>query len=244
MKIKVISIITILLIIIAVFFTILPHIHFEKDTPCEQITSKTEKKSDIFIIDVPKICQFPLLPTGCEATAAAMVLQYYGENITHTYFAENWLKKSEDFYTLEDTLYGPDPNKVFAGNPFSKNSFGCFSGAIIEAINTNSNTFFAEGLKEKTLSEICKKYIDKKIPIIIWATMGMKPSEEGKSWCLENRETFSWIAGEHCLVLVGYDINFYYFNDPQSGSIAAYEKGVCEKRFKELNTQAIFIQKK
>ena len=47
------------------------------------------------LIVVPPICQYPALPTGCEAVAATMVLQYYDTNITAEEFAESWLACSE-----------------------------------------------------------------------------------------------------------------------------------------------------
>ena len=43
------------------------------------------------------------------------------------------------------------------------------------------------------------------------------------------------------LVLVGYNDEYYFLNDPQSGSTVAYQKDVVEKRFKELGFQAVYI---
>lgn len=79
---------------------------------------------------------------------------------------------------------------------------------------------------------------------MIWATMGMKESKQGRKWRLKNGSEFTWIAGEHCLVLVGYGEDYYYFNDPQSGSTVAYQKALSEKRFKELGNQAVYIYKR
>lgn len=81
------------------------------------ITTPAEEK----LIDVPAICQYPELPTGCESVAATMVLQYYKVDITAEEFASDWLACSENFYSSEGKRYGPDPHKVFVGNPFSKN---------------------------------------------------------------------------------------------------------------------------
>ena len=83
------------------------------------------------LIDVPAICQYPELPTGCEATAAAMVLQYYGINITAEDFAAGWLVCDAGFYSINGLQYGPDPNEVFAGDPFSEYSYGCYAGPIV-----------------------------------------------------------------------------------------------------------------
>ena len=40
---------------------------------------------------LPTLCQYPDLPTGCEATAAAMVLQFYGEEVSPAAVAGEWL---------------------------------------------------------------------------------------------------------------------------------------------------------
>ena len=73
--------------------------------------------------------------------------------------------------------------------------------------------------------------------------MDMKPSKEGNSWFFPSGEPFTWIAGEHCLVLVGYDEDHYYLNDPQTGSTVFYKKELVEKRFQELGAQAISVSK-
>ena len=200
---------------------------------------KENKKS----INVSTICQYPELPTGCESVAAAMVLQYYGTNITAQEFARDWLTCSENFYISNNELYGPDPNEVFAGNPFSENSYGCFSSVIVKAINENSTECKAQKIANKTVAQLCDEYINNNKPMLIWATMGMKESKSGKSWYLQNGERFTWIAGEHCLVLVGYSDEYYFLNDPQSGSTVAYQKSIVEKRFKELGSQAVYVYK-
>lgn len=206
------------------------------DQPAEKI--ELEKN-----IDVPVICQYPELPTGCESVAATMVLQYYGVSITAEEFAGNWLECSENFYSSDNGLYGPDPNEVFAGNPFSEYAYGCYASPIVEAINANSMEYNAKKITNKTVKEICNEYIDHGIPVLIWATMSMKESQRGKSWYLPDGSEFTWIAGEHCLVLVGYDKNYYFLNDPQSGSTVAYQKDIVEKRFLELGSQAVYIYK-
>jgi len=193
------------------------------------------------LLPVPALCQYPTLPTGCEATAAAMVLQFYGEEISPEAFAKDWLSCSEDFYSYFGKSYGPDPNKVFAGDPFSSNAYGCFAGPIADAVRRNSSACTAEILEGRTLEELCTDYIDEGMPLLIWATSSMRASEPGNSWYLDHKTPFTWIAGEHCLVLVGYDEQFYFLNDPASGSTVGYQKAVVEKRFAELGSRALLI---
>lgn len=200
---------------------------------------KTETTS--VLIDVPLICQNPVLPTGCEATAAAMILQYWGENISHEAFASNWLECDNEFYKTAGVLHGPDPNLVFAGDPFSKHSYGCYEQPIVNAVNRNSTVCQAVTIKNKSLDSLCKKYIDQGFPVLIWATMEMAPSYKSKSWVTKSGTEFTWIAGEHCLVLVGYGAEEYYFNDPLNGKLVCYPKDLTKERYEELGKRAAVI---
>ena len=74
--------------------------------------------------------------------------------------------------------------------------------------------------------------------------MGMKESKAGRSWYLQDGSYFTWIAGEHCLVLTGYNKEYYFLNDPQSGTTVAYPKATVEKRYNELGRQAVYICRK
>ncbi len=208
------------------------------------IYAKMDTKDEDIYLEVPKICQYPLLPTGCESVAAAMVLQYYGEDVKAEVFASEWLKKDSNFYNENGVLYGPDPYEVFVGDPFSRNSYGCFAQVIAEAINQNSDLCKAETIYDISLQELCDTYLSHGQPVLIWATMGMKEASDGNSWTLPDGNSYTWIAGEHCLVLTGYDSRHYYLNDPMSGATVGYSKEIVEKRYESLGKQAVIISLK
>lgn len=210
---------------------------YEDDTQWSDTEAVDEK-----IIDVPAICQYPELPTGCESVSATMVLQYYGSAVTETEFAGDWLECSNDFYSSSGRDFGPDPHKVFAGDPFSEYSYGCYAGPIVDAINNNSSMCTAEEITGKTLEQLCEEYIDNDKPLLIWATMYMKESFKSNSWYIDDGSEFTWTAQEHCMVLVGYDEDNYYINDPLTGTTMAYEKELVEQRFAELGSQAVYIR--
>ena len=204
-----------IIILVSVFYS-----RTKNEKPTTVIVKENKK-----IINVSAICQYPELPTGCESAAATMVLQYYGTNITAQEFASNWLSCSENFYKSNNELYGPDPNEVFVGNPFSENSYGCFASVIVKAVNENSTECKAQKITNKSLSQLCDEYINNNKPVLIWATMGMKESKSGKSWYLTNGERFTWTAGEHCMVLVGYSDEYYFLND-RSQAVPSLSKKV------------------
>lgn len=228
-----------LVIAVSVFFTNYKNIKGAQNNINNQAssTANTEEK----IIDVQTICQYPSLPTGCETVAAVMIMNYLGNNISPTEFAEDCLKTNENFYYNNNMLYGPDPNKVFIGSPFSESSYGCYAPVITEAVN-KSRICRAENISGKTLDFICKEYIDKYKPVLIWATIDMEETRISKSWYLSDGSVFNWISPEHCFVLVGYNENEYIFNDPITGSVVRYAKSLSEKRYSELGSQAVYIK--
>lgn len=194
------------------------------------------------VISVPALCQYPLLPSGCEATAAAMVLRYYGSDITPEVFASMYLVCEELFYSGEK-LYGPDPYEKFAGSPFGESyCYGCFAPVIEEAVNSMTG-FSGETITGKSLSELCGLYIDNGKPLLVWVTMEMREPEDGRVWNLPDGREFVWTAGEHCMVLTGYGDGIYYFNDPRSGGSVIFPEDISEKRFSQLGSQAVLIEK-
>ena len=86
-------------------------------------------------------------------------------------------------------------------------------------------------------------YIDRGIPVAVWATIGMVEVPFYYEWISpEDGKTYRYPAREHCLVLVGYDDDRYYFNDPyNSNGLVSYHKTTVEKRYETLGRQAVAI---
>lgn len=212
---------------------------YEVSTP--DVENKTEIASK-YISNVPIIAQFPNYPSGCESVSATIALQYAGANITVDEFIDNYLDKSSNFYYSDGKNYGPNPYEEFVGNPKSKSSFGCMAPVIEKAIikyyGNNNSVINATG---KTMEELTKEYIDKGYPVLVWVSINMIDTYYTSSWYLENGEKYTWLANEHCMVLIGYDADNYYFVDPYKGKEVMYKKAITEQRYSELGMQAIVI---
>lgn len=195
------------------------------------------------IIDVPYINQADYYPTGCEVVSATMMLKYYGYEIS----VDKYIDKYLDMSTIESKdgiLIAEDPNDYFIGDPRSPYSYGCFAPVIVKSMNKIlDGGKKAENITGTSLEAIAEKYVNKGIPVLIWATIEMEPTSEGTDWLLKNNGLrYHWIGGEHCLVLVGYDETSYYFNDPyENNGLVAYNKEVVEKRYGDLGKQAVVI---
>ncbi len=192
------------------------------------------------MIDVPYISQENKYPTGCESVSAVMLLRYFKYDISVDTFIDKYLEK-QDYYWENGVFYAPHPNDAFIGDPRTNNSYGCYAPVIVKALNKYlAGSMTVVELTGTSIENIIETYINKDIPVLLWASMNMKETKRGSVWNISPNETFEWIAGEHCMVLVGYDEYNYYFNDPFEGNgIIGFEKGLVEKRYKELGCQAI-----
>lgn len=69
------------------------------------------------VIDIDEILQNPELPTGCEVTSLAMVLNYWGYDIDKLTLATDYLKKGE--------IGSVNFKEAFVGDPRSAEAYGC-----------------------------------------------------------------------------------------------------------------------
>lgn len=194
------------------------------------------------------------LMAGCETHACTSLLQYLGYEIDEFEFANNWLDCHE---VLTDEItgakYGPDMNSGFAGTAYA--GWGIYAPAMAKCMNNYlkavNSAQTAKVLDNMTLDQLCTQYIDKDIPVMIWATTDMAEPIKMDVWYVnyvdENAkykegDMFTWYVHEHCLVLCGYDGEYYYFSDSVAGDISHFERGVSEERYETLGMQAIVVE--
>lgn len=209
------------------------------------------------IIKVPYIDQTKEWPTGCESVSTVMLLQYLGVDISVKQFVERYLEKVP-LFGKEGKLYGGDPWKVFVGDPADDQSMGCYAPVIRKALERvfkgETKITGADGsgcgsrmsveLTGVPMETLLRDYIDHDMPVIFWASIDLKETYAGPEWILaDTGETFEWRSNEHCMLLVGYDEENYYFNDPwhNHGTIG-YERKLVEKRHAEQYEMAVSVR--
>lgn len=180
-------------------------------------------------------------PTGCESVSVVMALNYMGVNITVDEFIDYYLDM-DSLEEIDNIYYGENPNNYFIGNPREKSGLGCYAPCIVNACNkflTDETT--AISLKNMDFGEF-KKYIDNNIPVVVWITISLKEPVISRSWNLRDSGLrYTFLGNEHCVVLVGYDDIYYYFNDPLNG-IVAYRKDIVELRYTQMGKNALIIK--
>ena len=157
-------------------------------------------------------------------------------------FVDEFLPTNREFYVENSMHFGPSPYEYFIGNPKSSASYGCMAPVIEKALRACvDDSLTISNLSGASLEVLCDQYIDNDIPVILWATIRMLETNPKISWYLSDGTRFTWPGNEHCMLLVGYDDTQYYFNDPYTGKLVAYDKTLTEDRFAELGRQAVVV---
>ena len=197
-------------------------------------------------IQVPYIDQSVKYPTGCESVSAVMLLRFLGYEMTVDDFIRSCLE-CRNMEMRDGVLYGPDPNECFCGSPYDEDSFGIYAKGLKKALERAAGERY-RFLDETgtSMQEIIHKYIDRDIPVIFWACINMRKEIRGPEWrLLDTGEKFCWTSNEHCMLLIGYDEEMYYFNDPyENNGVIGYPKKLVEKRHAVQHSMALGVQKK
>lgn len=206
----------------------------------------------LFALSMPKkisispVCQKPDYPSGCEVVTAVMYLNYLGYNIDIDSFIDGYLTVGEAPCCKNGVWYSSDPNEVFLGNPRSNNGWGIWAEGLAKAINKCIEDYSGDHTVTVTYSEtldsLCRKYISKNIPVLVWVTAYMNdPYENITAHIIGSDKIFTWISPNHCMLLVGYDADYYYFNDPLTGKMEKYSKIASDTAFKGNGSQSIIV---
>lgn len=210
------------------------------------------------LIKVPYIDQTKEWPTGCESVSAVMLLQYLGIDISVKQFVSGYLEKVP-LFEKDGKLYGGDPRRVFVGDPADDQSMGCYAPVIRKALERvfqeETEQLMAAGdrqsgwvpvdLTDVPMETLLREHIDNDTPVIFWASIDLKETYAGPEWIVaDTEELFEWRSNEHCMLLVGYDEENYYFNDPWHGhGTIGYEKKLVEKRHAEQYKMAVSVKR-
>ena len=219
------------------------------EAPTEAPTTIPESH---MIEGVPVITQSDL-KAGCETYACTMLLQKLGFNVDEHEIADNYLN-TVYIYTGDDGVtYGPDMHSAFAGSPYA--GWGVYAPSMAKSMNAylkdQKSNLVATAYEGISLPELCEKYIVNDIPVMVWATTDMQEPYVFSTWTVsyvdENAKAqigdeVEWLMHEHCMVLIGYDKDNYYFSDSVAGDVSVFERKLSEKRYEELGTQCIVVQ--
>jgi uncharacterized protein YvpB len=206
------------------------------------IASAEENKHDYEIQNVPALSQYPELPTGCEATATAMLLQWAGADVTKLDVANALPKEAMPAIQDDGSYVGVNPHSEFIGDPFSDEGYGVFHEPIDKVIG-----HFLPGrsldISGATFQELLDTVRGGK-PVIVWATEQMTDPVKTDSWEDHDGNLVDWYEPEHALLMTGWDDDHVYMNDPQTGNRETYDLVKFKEVWEQMGSQAVTITDK
>lgn len=222
-----------------------------KRTEAHSITKSIEGKEfleDFFNIEkkeilkgVPHISQLPELQRGCEVTSLTMLLQYEGIEADKMTLAEQIHK-----IPFRDANYvRSNPYDGFVGDiyTFSKSGYGVYHGPVAKL----AENYMPGKIKDITGQSIDSVFelIDTGSPVwvIINSTFAPLPESEFTVW-ETNTGNVKITYKEHSVLIVGYDEESIYINDPlASDGYKAVPRTPFENAWIQMGSQAIGIEK-
>ncbi len=183
------------------------------------------------------LLQYPLLPTGCEATAATSLLYFHGICTSPAELALS-LPCSE----ITDRR-AAHPADAFIGCPFrKKDSYGCYSPVIqrllqraLKAANSSKQAYDLTGCPFSVLTRL----LSHGFPSVVWVSMDLSPLRPSDSWETPHG-SFTWLSNEHCVLLCGFQENLLFCCDPTRGWTACpYDTFL--RRWHSLGRQAVTV---
>lgn len=226
----------------------------------ESIESQTEEPEVVLpviadtdiMIEVPYISQKEILPNGCEAVSAAMVLQYLGFEIDAVDFAHEYLKTSYFTRDSEDRLFGPNPEYWYAGDPEEQDGgFGCYAPALVESIEDYiPEGYSALDLTGTDIGTLANSFLANDIPVIIWLTTDMDIPDYRIHWYdlddygMDEPADIWYPANLHVLVICGYDGESFIFADPyETRGFVKYSAADTVRIYEAMGQRAVAVIK-
>lgn len=195
------------------------------------------------MMDVPIIAQNPELKYGCEVTSLAMLLQYAGIEVDKMKLAAE-LPKDEDPVSKNesgDITHWGNPDHGFVGDITGKRmGYAVYANPLVQLMKQYlpDRTI---NLTDKPFEDILKQLRDKK-PVVIWTTGDYKLPDRWETWIHDNEE-INTPLDLHAVVLVGFDSDYFYVNDPLTGKRAhPVEKKPFIDSWVSLGKQALSYQ--
>lgn len=181
----------------------------------EQMT--VSPKKDSIMLDVVLIKQNPELRYGCEVTSLAMVLNHAGVN-TNKMELYQLIRKDPDPITRAangDIINWGNPADGFVGDMTGKQAgYAVFDGPMVELIN-NKLPGRAVNLTNQPFERVLE-HVSAGYPVVVWTTGDYRLPDRWESWN-HGQQIIKTPLDLHAVVLVGYDANYVYLNDPLSG---------------------------
>ncbi|MFP7295953.1 C39 family peptidase [Neobacillus niacini] len=181
----------------------------------QQVTQPAKKNS--MMLDVVLIKQNPELRYGCEVTSLAMVLNFAGVKTDKMDLYRSIQKDPDPIKRSAngDILNWGNPADGFVGDMTGKKAGYAVFDKPMEALVNQKLPGRAVNLTNQPFERILE-HVSAGYPVVVWTTGDYRLPDRWESW-YHGQQVIKTPLDLHAVVLVGYDANFVYLNDPLSG---------------------------
>jgi len=202
--------------------------------------TSTKPMKKAVMLPVSLINQLPELKYGCEVTSLAMVLNYAGKRTGKMELYHSIQKDPDPLIKSPngDILRWGNPNDGFVGDMTGRRAgYAVFDQPMINLINKylpGRAVNLSHGSFEKVLQHVSDGF-----PVVVWTTGDFRQPDRWESW-FHGKQLIKTPLDLHAVVLVGYDTNYVYLNDPLTGRRQVkVGKAQFLSSWKALNSRAV-----
>ena len=196
-------------------------------------------KATSVMLDAPAIRQYPELPSGCELTSLTMLIQFFGINKNKMELVPELTKDPTPLKRNADgsIAYWGNPNTGFVGDiTGASKGFGIYHTALNELLKKYIPT--AKDFTRQPFEKL-EDQLRNGIPSVVWTTINYQVPDKWVVWDTPVgpiQTTFM----EHAVLLVGFDEQNVYVNDPYNGkSKVKIDKAQFLQTWEAMGSQAL-----
>jgi len=163
---------------------------------------------------------------SCESSAASMVAQYHGVQLSEEEVLASLPASSNPHLGFRGNVDGPTGGTV---------DYGVYAEPILDILN-------ARGLQARTVvdgMEGVKVAIARGNPVIAWVTYNCEPSTPTTT-AIDGQEV-TLVPNQHVVVVTGFNAEGVWANDPWDGQEDFYQMGSFERAMSYFGDMAIEI---
>jgi uncharacterized protein YvpB len=191
------------------------------------------------MVDVPLINQMdaPRLYNGCEVTSLAMLLQFWGVQVSKNELAEQIPRVPLRY---SDGKYG-NPNDGFVGNMEDGPGLGVYHEPVFELAQSHlPANLKVTDLTNHPFDTIIEK-LNEGLPVWVITTSNFSPVSTMQSWTTP-QGSVEITYNMHSAVITGFDHENIYLNNPYGIKNQQVNKANFLKSWKQMGSQAIVVE--
>ena len=165
---------------------------------------------------------------SCESSAASMVAQYHGVQLSEEEVLASLPASSNPHLGFRGNVDGPTGGTV---------DYGVYAEPILDILN-------ARGLQARTVvdgMEGIKAAIARGNPVIAWVTYNCEPSTPTTT--VIDGQKVTLVPNQHVVVVTGFNAEGVWANDPWDGQEDFYQTGDFERAMSYFGNMAVEIAK-